>query len=118
MPTNKIIFRYTGETKKLLPEVYTTSGDDRMVLVDEDYIKIKLQPLFEQNVISIDEILVTLDADNRKHGNKFEVELSLVSSEIYFNTKQSGNDYSIIIHDILDKSISFVHKEKEKRSKK
>jgi hypothetical protein len=111
---NKIIFRYPGDSKESLPQIFTTTGLNHSTPLDEDYIKEKLHPIFDQSTISIEEVLVTIEVLKHSATEKYEVEISLVSSQIDFNIKQSGYDFSELVHEVLEKTISFIHKEKTK----
>jgi hypothetical protein len=111
---DKIIFRYPADSKPLLPTVYT-KFDGSSVLVDESYIKSRLLAIFDQATISIEEIIVTLEVMRGKSGNHFGCELSIVSPEIDFNLKETGSDFDDLVHQVIDKAIEYVHKEKAKK---
>ncbi|MEM1312688.1 MAG: hypothetical protein AAGF07_04470 [Patescibacteria group bacterium] len=111
---DKITIRYASHTKETIPEVYT-NFQGKSILIDETYIRSRLKVLFEQTLIKIDEVIITIQSLAKNSGDRFSCDLSIVSADIDFNIKKTSDNYDSLIHSILDKSIEYVHREKEKR---
>jgi len=101
----KITFNYSSGMEDII---------NHNLALNEDKIREKLSPCFEQQKIKIEEILVKLSLILSHSSTKYSCHISIISPDIDFNLEESGNDYSLVIHVAIEKTLSYIHKEKQK----
>lgn len=82
--------------------------------LSENSLREKLASCFEQKKIIIEEVLVKIVMHSSESDAKYTCQISIVSPDIDFNLEEKNKDYSQAIHLAIEKTLFYIHNEKEK----